>query len=59
MFKSPMGFIKGMLLGVAVGAAGVTAVKMAMCNSHSMSKGGAKVVRAMGDLVDGVQTMFR
>ena len=59
MFKNPMGFVKGMLLGVAVRAVGVTVAKTALCSSHNMSKGSAKVVRAMGDIVDGVQTMFR
>ena len=55
-----MNFAKGMGIGVAVGAAAAVAAKMMMKGNHNgMTKGGAKAVRAVGDFVDGVHTMFK
>lgn len=59
MSKSPMNFFKGMGIGLAVGAAMTCAAKMVTKNDRSITKGSAKAVRAIGDFVDGVQTMFR
>ena len=54
-----MNFAKGMGIGVAVGAAAAVAAKMMMKSNHaSMTKGSAKAVKAVGDFVDGVQTIF-
>lgn len=54
-----MSFVKGMGAGMLAGAAAVVAGKMVMQDKHNVSKGSAKVVKAVGEIVDGVQTMFR
>lgn len=60
MSNNTMNFAKGMGIGVAVGAAAAVAAKMMMKSNHtSMTKGSAKAVKAVGDFVDGVQTMFK
>ena len=54
-----MSFVKGMGAGMLVGAAAVVAGKMIMQDKHNVSKGSAKVVKAVGEIVDGVQTIFK
>ena len=54
-----MSFVKGMGAGMLAGAAAGVAGKMVMQDKHNVSKGSAKVVKAVGEIVDGVQTMFR
>lgn len=54
-----MSFVKGMGAGMVAGAAAVVVSKMVMQDKHNVSKGSAKVVKAVGEIVDGVQTMFR
>ncbi len=59
MQKSSMSFIKGMGAGMVAGAAAFAAGKYALKNSHNVQKGSAKLIKAVGDVVDGVQTMFK
>ena len=54
-----MSFVKGMGAGMLAGAAAVVAGKMIMQDKHNISKGSAKVVKAVGEIVDGVQTIFK
>lgn len=54
-----MSFVKGVGAGMLAGAAAVVASKMIMQDKHNVSKGSAKVVKAVGEIVDGVQTIFR
>ena len=59
MTQKTTNFIKGMGIGLAVGAAAVTAGKMAMKNNRSISKTTSKAVKAVGSFVDGVQTLIK
>lgn len=52
-------FAKGAVTGMLAGAALLTVGKMVMQNNHNLSKGSAKAMRAVGELVDGIQTMFK
>lgn len=54
-----MSFMKGMGAGMLAGAAAVVAGKMIVQDKHNVSKGSAKVVKAVGEIVDGVQTIFK
>jgi hypothetical protein len=57
---SAMTFMKGMGAGMAAGMVVYTAAKMMLGkDNHNLSKGSSKIVHAVGDLVDGVQTMFK
>lgn len=59
MQKDVMTFVKGLGAGMAAGA-GVTLVgKMVLQNKNGMSKGSAKVVKAAGEFIDGIYTMFK
>ncbi|MBR3300832.1 MAG: hypothetical protein IKI68_05030 [Clostridia bacterium] len=59
MQKSLMSFVKGMGAGMIAGA-GVTLIGKSMIgNKNSISKGSAKVVKAAGEFIDGIQTMFK
>lgn len=57
--SNSMSFIKGMGAGMMAGAAAVIAGKMIIQDKHNISKGSAKVVKAVGEIVDGVQTIFK
>ncbi|MBE6777393.1 MAG: hypothetical protein E7542_04700 [Ruminococcaceae bacterium] len=59
MQKSSSNFIKGLGAGMIAGATAVIVGKMVMKDNKKIEKGGAKVIKAAGELVDGVQTMFR
>ncbi len=59
MQKSAMSFVKGMGAGMLAGAAAVVVGKTVMKDKHNISKGSTKLIKAMGDIVDGVQTMFK
>ena len=59
MQKGFSSFLKGMGAGMLAGAAAVTVGKVMMSEKHNVSKGSAKMVKAMGDLVEGVQTIFK
>ncbi len=54
-----MSFVKGMGTGMIAGAAAVVVGKMMLSDKHNVSKGSTKVVKAVGDIVEGVQTMFK
>ncbi len=54
-----MSFVKGVGTGMIAGAVAVVAGKMIMQDKHNVSKGSAKVVKAVGEIVDGVQTIFK
>lgn len=54
-----MSFVKGVGTGMIAGAAVVVAGKMIMQDKHNVSRGSAKVVKAVGEIVDGVQTIFK
>lgn len=51
-------FIKGLGIGMVAGAAAVVVGKVVMQDHKNITKGSAKLVKAVGDFVDGVQTMF-
>lgn len=62
MNRNTNSFIKGMGTGVIAGAALVTAGKMVMGNKntkHSLTKGTSKAFRAVGDFVEGIQTLMK
>ncbi len=52
-------FAKGTLVGMVAGAALLVGGKMVMNNNHNMSKGSSKAIKAVGEFVDGVHTMFK
>ncbi len=62
MNKSASSFVKGMGTGMVAGAVVLTAGK-AMLNSKStkkaITKGTSKAFRAVGDFVEGVQTLMK
>ena len=57
MQNGTMTFMKGLGAGMVAGAAAL-AVGKVMLNDNNITKGSAKLVKAVGDFVDGVQTMF-
>ncbi|MBO4433575.1 MAG: hypothetical protein J5852_08600 [Clostridia bacterium] len=59
MQSSSSSFIKGMGTGMVAGAAAVVVGKVLVKDKHNISKGSAKLIKAMGQIVDGVQTMFK
>lgn len=56
--NSSVTFIKGLGAGMLAGAAAVTVGKMMMGDRHNVAKGSSKMVKAVGEFVDGVQTIF-
>jgi len=54
-----MNFVKGMGAGMVAGAMVTFVAKSMIGNKNKVGKGSAKVVRAAGDLFDGIQTMFK
>ena len=54
-----MSFVKGMGAGMIAGATAVVVGKMVIKDKHNVSKGSAKVVKAAGEIVEGIQTMFK
>ena len=52
-------FTKGAVTGMIAGAALLTVGKIVMDNNHNLSKGSAKAMRAVGELMDGIHTMFK
>ena len=59
MQKGTMNFMKGMGAGMIAGAAVTMLGESVMDNGHSITKGSAKIVKAAGDFIDGIQTMFK
>lgn len=58
MQNSSMSFIKGLGAGMVAGAAALAVGKVMLQDKKSFGKGTAKMVKAVGEFVDGVQTMF-
>ncbi len=58
MQNSSMSFMKGLGAGMVAGAAAVVVGKVMLQDHKNISKGSAKLVKAVGEFVDGVQTMF-
>lgn len=52
-------FVKGVGAGMVAAAAVTVVSKVVMSNNKGIAKGSTKVMRAVGDFVDGVQTMIR
>ena len=52
-------FAKGTLTGMVAGAALLTVGKMMMKDNKNLSKGSGKAIKAVGEFVDGIQTMFK
>lgn len=59
MQNNSMTFIKGLGAGMVAGAAAIAVGKMVMKDQKNISKGSAKLVKAVGEMVDGVQTIFK
>lgn len=58
MQNNSMNFVKGLGAGMLAGAAAMTVGKMMLQDRHNIVKGSSKMVKAVGEFVDGVQTMF-
>lgn len=58
MQNGSMSFIKGLGTGMVAGAAALVVGKVLMQDHHNVTKGSTKLVKAVGEFVDGVQTMF-
>jgi hypothetical protein len=56
--NSTMSFIKGVGAGMLAGATAVVVGKMIIKDNKNLEKGGAKLLKAAGEMVDGFQTMF-
>lgn len=60
MQNSSMNFVKGLGTGMIAGAVAVVVGKVLLKeNHHNVAKGSTKLVKAAGDIVDGIQTIFR
>ena len=53
-----MNFMKGLGTGMLAGAAVVAVGKIMMQDHKNVAKGSTKLVKAVGEFVDGVQTIF-
>ncbi len=51
--------IKGIGIGMISGAAVTFTVQALTSNKNNLAKGSTKLVNAMGEMVDGIQTMFK
>lgn len=58
MQNNSMSFIKGLGAGMIAGAAALTVGKVMMKDRKNVAKGSTKMVKAVGEFVDGVQTIF-
>ena len=59
MQKSSKNFVKGLGAGMVAGAAAITVGKMLLKDRQNMTKGSTKMVKAVGEFVDGVLTFFK
>ncbi len=59
MQSNSMSFMKGLGAGMIAGAAALAVGKVMIPDHKNISKGSTKLVKAVGDFVDGVQTMFK
>ena len=53
-----MSFLKGLGAGMIAGATALAVGKVMLKDHKNISKGSTKLVKAVGEFVDGVQTMF-
>lgn len=51
-------FMKGLGAGMIAGAAALAVGKIMLKDHKNVTKGSTKMVKAVGEFVDGVQTMF-
>ena len=58
MQNGSMTFMKGLGAGMIAGAAGGGVGKVMLQDHKNIAKGSTKLVKAVGEFVDGVQTMF-
>jgi hypothetical protein len=58
MANGSMSFIKGLGAGMVAGAAAMVVGKVMLEDHKNISKGSSKMIKAVGEFVDGVQTMF-
>lgn len=58
MQNNSMSFIKGLGAGMIAGATALAVGKVMLKDRKNVAKGSTKVVKAVGEIVDGVQTMF-
>ena len=59
MQNNSMSFMKGLGAGMIAGAAALTVGKVMLKDHKNITKGSTKLVKAVGEFVDGVQTMFQ
>ena len=59
MSRGTMGLMKGIAVGVAAGVAVGAIGKTVFANNKRFRRQAGKTVRAIGDIVDNVQYMFR
>lgn len=57
--NSAMSFAKGVAAGMAAGAVAATVGKAVISNRRNISKGSAKVMHAVNEFVNGVQTIMK
>lgn len=58
MQNGAMTFLKGVGAGMVAGAAALAVGKVMLKDHKNISKGSTKLVKAVGEFVDGVQTIF-
>ena len=58
MQNGTMTFMKGLGAGMVAGAAALAVGKVMLNDNKNITKGSAKLVKAVGDFVAGVQNMF-
>ncbi len=60
MMKNTMNVVKGVGLGMIAGATvAVVGERMMKTDKKQMKKNAGKAIRAMGEVIDGVQYMFK
>lgn len=59
MQNSTSNFMKGLGTGMIAGAAVMAVGKVMFQDKKDIAKGSTKLVKAVGEFVDGVQTIFR
>ena len=56
--QNSMSFIEGLGAGMVAGASALADGKVMMKDHKNVAKGSTKMVKAVGEFVDGVQTIF-
>lgn len=59
MQNSSMSFVKGLGAGMIAGAAALAVSKVMLKDQKNVAKGSTQLIKAVGDFVDGVQTIFK